>query len=149
MPIVIKSQDEPKWLSMNAVEFRKKRKPSAEREHHEQVALFKWARLQEKRTLDLRLLFAIPNGGKRNKATAGKLKAEGVKAGVPDICLPVARGRFHGLYIELKAPGGKASDSQSSWLKALAAQGYCAHVCVGWESAKNVIVAYLEGRLTY
>jgi len=144
MPIVIKSQDEPNWRRLTAADLKPKRKPSSDREHQEQVALFKWARMREKRVPELALLFAIPNGGKRNKATAGKLKAEGVKAGVPDICMPVARGRFHGLYIELKAPGGKPSDSQGKWIKDLTAQGYYACVCVGWESAKMVIEAYLD-----
>lgn len=40
---------------------------------------------------------------KRDKATAVALKRQGVKAGVPDICLPVARNGYHGLHIELKA----------------------------------------------
>ena len=47
-------------------------------------------------------IFAIPNGGARNVVTAAKLKAEGVLAGVPDLCVPMARCGFHGLYIELK-----------------------------------------------
>ena len=60
-------------------------------EHHEQCALFAWLRLQWP-DLD-RVSFAIPNGGHRHKAVAGKLKAEGVKAGVPDIFIayPIAR----------------------------------------------------------
>jgi hypothetical protein len=144
MPIVIKSQDEPKWLSMNAADFKPRRKRPLEREHHEQVALFKWAKMREKRIPELALMYAIPNGGKRSKAVAGKLKAEGVKAGVPDICMPVARGKHHGLYIELKAPGGKPSDTQSKWIKDLSDQGYYACVCVGWENAKTVIEAYLN-----
>ena len=54
-------------------------------EHTEQVALFDWARANEPRHLQLGLLFAIPNGGKRHVGTGRKLKAEGVKSGVPDI----------------------------------------------------------------
>ena len=57
-------------------------------EHDEQVLIFKWARLSEGRWPELALLFAIPNGGHRHKAVAAKLKAEGVRAGVPD------RGRW-------------------------------------------------------
>lgn len=125
-------------------EPKKKRKPSRELEHHEQVALFKWAKSEERRIPELALLFAIPNGGQRHPAVAAKLKAEGVKRGVPDTCLPVARGTFHGLWIELKAEGGKATDAQSEWIKALNAQGYYACVCVGWESAKTTIEVYLD-----
>lgn len=128
---------------------KKKRKPSRELEHFEQVRLFTWVKAQVKRTPELALLFAIPNGGQRHPAVAAKLKAEGVKPGVPDLCLPVARGKFHGLFIELKAPGGKAADSQKWWLNALGHQGYCAHLCIGWESARKVIEAYLDERLSY
>src|SRR5690348_18167176 len=46
----------------------------------------------------LRLLYAVPNGGDRNKIVAAKMKREGVKPGVPDYCLPGARSGFHGLY---------------------------------------------------
>jgi hypothetical protein len=63
----------------------------------------------------LRMLHAIPNGGHRHKATAARLKAAGVKAGVPDICLPVARGDWHGLYIELKVGKNKLTEAQRRW----------------------------------
>lgn len=121
-----------------------RRKRPVEREHFEQVALFKWAQSHSGKTPELGLLFAIPNGGKRSKAVAGKLKAEGVKAGVPDICLPVARRQYHGLFIELKAKGGRMSESQFEWGRALAAQGYCVQLCVGWDEAKNAIESYLR-----
>jgi len=137
-------------LAFGASELRerRRRKRPVEREHFEQVALFDWAAYHLKRLPELALLFAIPNGGKRSKAVAGKLKAEGVKSGVPDICLPVARGSYHGLYIELKAKGGKASTNQLVWLEKLRDQDYYACVCVGWESARNVIESYLaEKRL--
>ena len=55
-------------------------------EHVEQVVLFEWARLQAAKYPMLKTMFAIPNGGKRGSATAAKLKAEGVKAGVCDVC---------------------------------------------------------------
>jgi len=122
---------------------RPRRRP-VEREHFEQKALFDWAAYQSGKIPELALMYAIPNGGKRSKAVAGKLKAEGVKAGVPDICLPVACGKYHGLYIELKAEGGRASDSQRSWMVALAAQQYRVHLCVGWHAAKAVIEEYLR-----
>lgn len=124
--------------------MRPPRKPRVEREHFEQKALFDWATKQSGKTPELALLFAIPNGGHRNKAVAVKLKAEGVRAGVPDICLPVACGKYHGLYIELKAEGGRASDSQRSWMAALAAQSYRVHLCIGWHAARRVIEEYLR-----
>lgn len=113
-------------------------------ESEEQKALFEWAALMEGKHPELHLLFAIPNGGLRHKATAGRLKAEGVKSGVPDICLPVARKGFHALYIELKrVKGGRASAEQSTWIEALNEQGYFAEVCHGWDSARRVIEWYL------
>ena len=79
----------------------------------------------ESRWPELRLLHAIPNGGKRDIRTAAMLKAEGVKPGVPDICLPVPRGGKHGLYIELKRrKGGTVSKAQEAWIRALMAQGF-------------------------
>ena len=83
-------------------------------ESAEQQALFMWAALQSAAYPELTLLYHIPNGGSRHKAEAGRLKAEGVKAGVPDLCLPVARGGFHGLYVELKRErGSRTSEEQT------------------------------------
>ena len=58
----------------------------------EQQCLFRWAAFQSGRFPELALLYHVPNGGSRKKAEAGRFRAEGVKAGVPDLCLPVARG---------------------------------------------------------
>ena len=113
-------------------------------EHDEQVKLFQWARMSEGRWPELALMFAIPNGGKRHVAVARKLKAEGVRAGVPDICLAVARGKWHGLYIELKHGKNKESDSQAWWLLRLCEQGYYAVTAWEFEGAKAVIEEYMD-----
>lgn len=110
----------------------------------EQIALFRWAAYAECTYPELALMYHIPNGGMRNKAVAGKLKAEGVKAGVPDIHLPIARAGYHSLYIEMKAVGGKTSKIQEAWLSRLNEQGHCAVVCYGFEQALDVIVKYLD-----
>ena len=101
----------------------------------EQQCLFRWAAFQSGRFPELALLYHVPNGGSRKKAEAGRFRAEGVKAGVPDLCLPVARGGFHGLYIELKR--------QKAWLSNLEKQGYFVALCKGWEAAAKVITEYL------
>lgn len=75
---------------------------------------------------------------------AANLKRQGVKAGVPDLCLPVTRGRYHGLYIEMKYGKNKTSEEQNKWLDALAWQGYAVAVCYGWEKAQELIVKYLS-----
>lgn len=116
-------------------------------ESEEQIYLFHWAQYQSGRYPELELMYHIPNGGSRNKYEAANLKLQGVKAGVPDICLPVARGKFHGLYIELKVGRNKTSEKQNNWIDALNTQGYCAAVCYGWESAADMISKYLRGGL--
>ena len=113
-------------------------------EGEEQARLFSWCRMHEREWPELGLLFHIPNGGSRNKAEAGRFKAEGVKAGVPDLMLPVARGGFHGLFIEMKRlDGGRVRPEQKAWMEKLQAQGYEAVVCRGWEGASEALLRYL------
>ena len=113
-------------------------------ESQEQVALFQWARLQERRWPELKLMHHIPNGGSRNAIEAKHLKAQGVKAGIPDIFLPCSRGGLHGLYIEMKRQkGGKVSEAQQEAMKALMGEGYMAVVCHGFEEARKAIRDYL------
>lgn len=121
----------------------KQRAPQDNREHREQVALFEWAAMNEARMPELAMLFAIPNGGQRHPAVAAKLRAEGQRAGVPDICLAAARGEYHALWIELKAPGGTVKAHQQAWIDALNAQQHRAIVCYGWYVAASTIVEYL------
>ena len=113
-------------------------------ESEEQIALFEWSAMMEYKYPELKLMFHVPNGGKRNITTAARLKKEGVRAGVPDVVLPVARSGFHGLYIEMKAKGGKLSDNQLWWIAATRKQGYLSVVCYSWEQAKDVIETYLK-----
>lgn len=119
--------------------------PRNQHEAAEQEALFQWATLMCCQYPELELMYHIPNGGSRNVAEAANLKRQGVKAGVPDICLPVARHGFHGLYIEMKAGKNRPSEYQSQWLKSLGEQGYQSVVCYGWREAADVIGAYLAG----
>lgn len=112
-------------------------------EEEEQIMLFSWARSQEDVHPELRLMFHVPNGGKRGKAEAARFKAAGVKAGVPDICLPVARGQYYGLWIEMKAKDGTASTAQWEWMGALDREGYAVKLCYGFEEAVAVITTYL------
>lgn len=112
----------------------------------EQEGVFKWANFMSGKYPEIELLYHIPNGGSRNKIEAANLKRQGVKAGVPDLCLPVARGKWHGLYIEMKAGDNKTTEKQDMWLAALRNQGYAAEVCYGWEETAEVITKYLELR---
>ena len=110
--------------------------------------MMEWAGLQQGRWPALQWLHHIPNGGARDAITGAKLKAEGVKPGVPDLCLPIPIGCYHGLYIELKRPGvRKPSAAQKEWLEWLAENGYCAALCSGCEEAIQVLKGYLENRV--
>ncbi|MDQ7835495.1 MAG: VRR-NUC domain-containing protein [Humidesulfovibrio sp.] len=114
-------------------------------EHKEQVALMQWVGWMTPRWPELELLFAIPNGGDRDEVVAAKLKAEGVKKGVPDLMLPVARGEYHGLFVEMKRQeGGREKPEQKEWREKLLAQGYQAVVCRGLGEAMRAISEYMD-----
>lgn len=124
-----------------------RRKTPGPSEHDEQKAVFEIAALHETKWPELQLLHAVPNGGHRHKATAVRLKAEGVRAGVPDIDLPVKRGKYTGLHIEMKVWPNKATPEQKAWLKALRGQGRYCTVCYGANEAWAIIMRYLTGDL--
>lgn len=118
-------------------------------EHAEQMALFCWAGQgeQQARFPALRWLHAIPNAGARgNKVAASQLKAEGVKAGVADVFLPVTSPYWAGLYIELKRAKGVPSDvsqEQIEFAKHVTKQSYQWQVAFGYLEAVAIIEAYL------
>lgn len=114
-------------------------------EHTTQVAFFEWA--SYKRFPGIELLHATPNGGLRSKATAGKLKAEGVKAGHPDVSWPVARGGFIGLAIEFKHGDGNPTKEQRERIDRLQREGWCVAVCWSWVAAARLLTGY-AGMLT-
>lgn len=92
------------------------------------------------------LIFAIPNGGHRHPAVAAMLKAEGVKAGVPDLMLPVARKGYNGAFWELKVSPNKPTAPQLQWASKLKAEGYyCAVIFDSVEAGMFEIESYLEG----
>lgn len=113
-------------------------------EAQEQTALFDWARWASGKHPELNLLFHIPNGGSRNEIEAHNLRLQGVRPGVPDICLPVPRLPYHGLFIELKRrQGGRTSEEQRAWIYCLNKNGYRAVVCKGWDETRAEIERYL------
>jgi hypothetical protein len=113
-------------------------------EHEEQAALIEWTEYNLNRFPELEYLYAVPNGARTSRSQAVKLKREGMKAGVPDLCLPVPRGPYHSLYIEMKAEDGRPSVEQKRWLAFLNKHGIKAVICYGWLEAKDVIEQYLE-----
>lgn len=91
------------------------------------------------------MLFAIPNGGHRNIRVAVKLKAEGVRAGIPDLFLPVPSRGYHGLWIELKVGRNKQTPQQAQWASNLWEMGYAYDVVYDADHAINFISWYLRG----
>lgn len=120
----------------------KKSKESKEQEH-----LIKWCNIAKCKYPHLDRIYSIPNGAwVNNKWEALKLKKEGLKAGVPDLFLPVPRHGYHGLYIELKHGKNKAQPNQKEWISFLNSMGYKAVVAWEFEGAKEVIENYYNGK---
>ncbi len=96
-------------------------------------------------------IYAVPNGGKRAKITGAMLKREGVRAGVPDLIMPVMKWATAlacvsrcGLIIEMKKPKGRTSKEQREWLTFFETQGYQTAVCFSAQEAIDVIEGYLK-----
>ncbi len=111
-------------------------------EDSEQERVVAWARMYEISHPVMKLLHHVPNEGKRTEAYGAKMVRMGVKAGVPDLVLPVPRGKYHGLYVEMKYNLGVLRASQVEWLEALSQQGYYTAVCYGALEAIQVIRDY-------
>lgn len=113
--------------------------------HHEesniQISCVRWFRYQFPHLA--RLLFAVPNGGARNKVTASILKAEGVVAGVADLILLVPSKEFHGLCIEMKKPKGRQAETQKEWEKEVTSQGYKYIIARGFDDFREEVTKYL------
>jgi hypothetical protein len=120
------------------------RKKIIDREGQEQAALLSEIEVRYPQVFEL--IYHVPNGGHRHKLVAMKLRQQGVKAGIPDLVLPMARGGFFGLYIEFKATVEPApvSSSQAACIRRLNEQGYLAVVCRGHFDAMEQIRAYLR-----
>jgi len=120
-------------------------------EHAHQAALFAWCKhpFHEGRLMpELDLLYAIPNGGARTSkfgqlAAGARMRAEGVKAGVPDLCLPVARRGWHSIYIEMKRGRNTLEGMQKQWLAGLFLAGNCCGVAYSWQEGAELLSWYL------
>lgn len=91
-------------------------------------------------------VFHIPNEGKRSKATAARMKRLGLRSGVPDLFVPIARGEYHGLFVEMKRRDftpSKITSNQLEWIELLKSNGYAAFVCAGANSAIKCVDWYM------
>ena len=113
-------------------------------EDGEQQAVLQWAELMQKRWPQLCMLYHVPNEAKRSKATAARMAAMGLRAGVPDLCLDAPAGKYHGLRIELKVEPNRPTEQQKKWLRNLRISGYFAAVCYSAPAAQSLIADYLS-----
>ena len=119
-------------------------------EFKEQSALFEWARNPAVVRVypALRLLSCSLNGVKLSKAQAGKAKAAGMLKGEHDVRLPVARGGYAGLSIEMKAGKNKPTPEQLEYGEQIADEGWLVCYCWSWTDARDEIVSYLHSGRT-
>lgn len=122
-------------------------------EHEEQMIVVQWAKMMEQFCPELALLFAIPNeqrlgwikrGKKKYNPVATRLKQEGMQGGIPDLCLPVPRQGYHGLYIEMKFGKNMPTEDQRVWLVALVEQGYRVDLDYGADMMIDALCNYLD-----
>lgn len=118
-------------------------------EHAEQVAVIDWCFRNTARYPSLDLIFAIPNGamlggGRIGAIRMNALKAEGLRPGVCDLFLPLPKGVYHGMFIEMKTATGTLSENQEQFIEAVTQLGYFAPVCWGADDAIDNLQWYLE-----
>jgi hypothetical protein len=111
-------------------------------EHEIQVSFFDWLRVELPEIY--KSAFAIPNGGYRTKSGALRLKREGVKPGVPDVCIAMPSEEFNGLWLEFKRPGGTLSESQKIMISRLRICGYKVEVVNSLKIAQECVNNYLN-----
>lgn len=107
------------------------------------VAFMAWVRLSSKLWPELEFIFHVPNGGGRSKREGGILKAMGVKPGVADYILPIARGGHPALWLEAKSKDGVLSPAQKDLFPKMAAQGMHIVVCYTLDQMIHAVTAYL------
>ena len=119
-------------------------------EHEDQSAVIDWSDEHIEQAPPLEWIYAIINGiplassATQRAKIINYMKAEGMKPGVVDLCLPAARHGYHGLYIEMKKQGGKVSEGQAEFLAYLETENYHGAVCVGAIEAVELLKWYLD-----
>lgn len=120
-----------------------KRRP-VPREHRAQCEVMAWAFHAQRQIPELILLHASFNPGKLPIQAAKKMKREGAKAGFPDLSLPVARGGWHGLFIEMKYGKRTQTPQQKVIAEKLGEQGYRVEVCRSAQNAIEMLRQYIQ-----
>ena len=113
----------------------------SESEHQQEF--IRWCKLHKTILPDLAHLYAIPNGAATTENNRSRLVAEGLKQGVSDLHLPVPKGPYHGLWLEMKTSKGIVTPEQARWIRAMRSLGHAALVVRSWADATAVIERYL------
>jgi hypothetical protein len=111
-------------------------------ESEQQIAFFNWCRVMSGNDPRLDTIFAVPNGGYRSKATAGRMKSEGLKAGVWDIFIPIQMGQHCGMWIEIKVGKNRLTPGQFAFRNTVG-DAYKWKVCYSWHEAVEATCDYL------
>lgn len=120
----------------------KPRKHQGDEEHRLQCACIQWFRYKHPRYRHN--LFAVPNGGRRDKVTAAKMKSEGVLAGVSDLILLKSNAHYGALLIEMKTRTGRQAATQQQWQQLIQADGYKYVVCRSLDDFMRQVNDYLS-----
>lgn len=107
-----------------------------------QIECVKWFKLQYPKLAPL--LFAVPNGGKRNAREANIMKQEGVTKGVADLLLLIPNKQHHALCIEMKTKTNKQTQNQIEWQNIVQQHGYKYIVCNSFDNFYKEIKNYLK-----
>ena len=137
----VMTYDEMIKLTRAKVKETPKPKPRNE-EHRIQCACVKWFRYQYPKYA--KLLYAVPNGSRRDAITGKLLKDEGVIRGVSDMNLDVANQFYHGLRIEMKTPKGVQSKEQREFQFEVEKQGFKYVVCRSLSDFIKAVTIYIE-----
>lgn len=117
-------------------------------EEDTQILCMEWVSLHQRAHPALRWLNHTPNGGKRTRAEAGRLKAMGVRSGFPDLTLHKRSGIWMGLAIEMKTEVGMPSSDQIEWLRHFHSEGYITAICRSLDEFIEVVRIYLAGEFS-
>lgn len=127
---------------LRMVEAKKTKKKPRNEEHRIQCECVKWFRLQYPK--DALMLYAIPNGGRRDAITGSILKDEGVTKGVADLNLDIPNIHYHGLRIEMKTREGTQSEAQKEFQRQVEARGYKYILCRSFDEFRREVGIYMS-----
>jgi hypothetical protein len=147
-----KRHSEPSPVQSAPVATKRKRNPLASGHPSEEdihLACADWVFAHESLYPILHWLIHVPNGGRRSRGEAGKLRAMGVRKGVSDWILPFPspNGRFAGLAVELKSHSGTVSEEQQHFLDDAEAAGWLTAVVRSSDEFEKVVMTWINDRI--